>query len=128
MGGMLAAIETGFVQREIELAAYDYQKNVEAGEEIVVGVNRFQMSEEGAIPTLRIDPDVERSQVQRVQRVRAERNPEAARMALQGVEDAARLGTNLMPAIIAAVEAKSTLGEIADRMRKIFGEFTESST
>jgi methylmalonyl-CoA mutase N-terminal domain/subunit len=127
MGGMLSAIEAGFVQREIEFAAYEYQKRVEAGDEIVVGVNRFHVNEESAIPTMKIDPAVERAQVERVRRVRAERNQEQARSSLDGVEQAARAGTNLMPFIISAVEAHATLGEIADRMRLVFGEFTENA-
>ena len=125
MGGMLPAIESGFVQREIEGAAYDYQKRVEAGDEIVVGVNRFQIAEETSIPTLKIDPAIERAQVERVRRVRNERNQVDARRTLDGVENAARQETNLMPAIISAVEAHVTLGEIADRMRLVFGEYTE---
>jgi methylmalonyl-CoA mutase N-terminal domain/subunit len=126
MGGMLAAIESGYVQREIERAAYDYQKAVEAGEEIIVGVNRFQIKEETMIPTLKIDPAFEQVQIERIRRVRAERNTEAAIAALEKVEEAARSGENLMPKIIAAVEAYATLGEVADRMRVVFGEYTEA--
>jgi methylmalonyl-CoA mutase N-terminal domain/subunit len=126
MGGMLAAIEAGYVQREIERAAYEYQKAVEAGQEIVVGVNRFQVKEESPIPTLRIDPAIEREQIERVRRVRAERDAAAAMAALNRVEQAARSGENLMPLIIEAVEAYATLGEIADRMRKVFGEYAEA--
>ncbi len=124
-GGMLAAIEEGYVQREIERAAYDYQKAVEAREEVVVGVNRFQISEDSTIPTLRIDPAYELEQVERLRRVRAGRSAAAAAAALDGVERAARTGENLMPRIINAVEAYATMGEIADRMRAVFGEYTE---
>ena len=127
LGGMLSAIEAGYVQREIERAAYDYQKAVEAQQEIVVGVNRFQIKEGTSIPTLKIDPAFELAQVERVRKVRAERNSAAARAALEAVEAAARSGENLMPVIIAAVEAYATLGEIADRMRLVFGEYTEAS-
>jgi len=126
MGGMLAAIEEGYVQREIERAAYDYQRAVEAQEEIVVGVNRFQIKEETTIPTLKIDPAFERAQVERVRKVRAERNTAAATAALDEVEQAARSGENLMPRIIAAVEDYATLGEVADRMRAVFGEYTDA--
>jgi methylmalonyl-CoA mutase N-terminal domain/subunit len=126
MGGMLAAIEAGYAQREIERAAYDYQKAVEARQEIVVGVNRFQIREASSIPTLKIDPAFEQAQVERVQAVRAGRNAAAARAALDQVEAAARSGENLMPRIIAAVEAYATLGEIADRMRTVFGEYTDA--
>ncbi len=126
LGGMLAAIEMGYVQREIERAAYDYQKAVEAQQEVVVGVNRFQIKEETSIPTMKIDPAYEAAQVGRLRKVRAERNAGAALAALGEVEAAARSGANLMPRIIAAVEAYATLGEIADRMRAVFGEYTEA--
>jgi len=126
MGGMLAAIEEGYVQREIERAAYDYQRAVEAREEIVVGVNRFQTKEETTIPTLKIDPAFERAQVERLRKARAERNTADATAALDEVEQAARSGENLMPRIIAAVEAYATLGEIADVMRRAFGEYTDA--
>ncbi len=126
MGGMLAAIEAGYVQREIERAAYDYQKAVEAKTEIVVGVNKFQIAEDTPIPTLKIDPATEESQKLRVRTVRAERNADGAANALAAVEKAARSGENLMPKIIAAVEAYATLGEIADAMRRVFGEYTDS--
>ncbi len=126
MGGMLAAIEAGYVQREIERAAYDYQKAVEAQTEIVVGVNKFQVKEDTQIPTLKIDPATEEAQKNRVQKIRAERNAEAAKTALTAVESAAKSGENLMPRIITAVEAYATLGEIADAMRSVFGEYTDS--
>ncbi|HKX26749.1 MAG TPA: methylmalonyl-CoA mutase family protein [Blastocatellia bacterium] len=126
LGGMLQAIEAGFVQREIERAAYDYQKAVEAQEEVVVGVNRFQIEEATAIPVFKIDPAFEQRQLARLQRVRAERDAAAAAAALAEVESAARSGANLMPHIIAAVEAYATLGEIADRMRAVFGEYSEA--
>jgi methylmalonyl-CoA mutase, N-terminal domain len=125
MGGMLAASEAGYVQREIERAAYEYQKAVEAQAEVVVGVNKFQVAEERPIPTLKIDPATERAQADRVRRVRAERNTDAATAALDKVEQAARSGENLMPRIVAAVEAYATLGEIADRMRAVFGEYRD---
>ncbi len=126
MGGMLDAIEAGFPQREIERAAYEFQKGVESGDAIVVGVNRFQIEEDSKIPTLRIDPSFEQAQVERVRKVRAERDVKAAHSALEKVELAARTGANLMPPIIAAVEAYATLGEISDRMRSVFGEYSES--
>ena len=125
MGGMLAAIGAGYVQREIERAAYDYQKAVEAKTEIVVGVNKFQVKEETSIPTLKIDPATEEAQKIRVQKVRAERNNETTKNALIAVEQAAKSGENLMPKIIAGVESYATLGEIADAMRKVFGEYAE---
>src|SRR5262249_56068331 len=117
MGGMLAAIEAGYVQREIERAAYDYQRAVEAGEEVVVGVNRFRTKEETAIETLKIDPAFERTQVERARKVRAERDTAAATAALDEVEKAARSGGNLMPRIIAAGEARAPLGRLSDPRR-----------
>jgi methylmalonyl-CoA mutase, N-terminal domain len=126
LGGMLAAIEGGYVQREIERAAYEYQRGIEAGREIVVGVNRFQVQEERPIPTLKIDPSFELKQVERVRRVRAERDAAEVKPALDRVEEAARSSQNLMPPIIAAVEVYATLGEIADRLRAVFGEYQEA--
>jgi len=115
-----------YLTSKIERAAYDYQKAVEAGEEIVVGVNRFQIKEETTIPTLKIDPAFERAQVERVRETRAERDAAVAAAALHEVERAARSGENLMPRIIAAVEAYGTLGEVADAMRRVFGEYSEA--
>jgi methylmalonyl-CoA mutase, N-terminal domain len=124
LGGMLRAIEAGFVQREIEHASYDYQLAVEANQQIVVGVNRFTMEEESSIPVLRIDERLEREQCERVQAVRARREAQAAEAALMRVEAAAAGNENLMPHIITAVEAYATIGEISDRLRKVFGEYT----
>ena len=126
-GGMLGAIEQGFVQREIERAAFDYQRQVESGEQKVVGVNSFQLSSEPPIPILRIDPAIEAAQIARLRKVRAERNQTGAKNALVGIEKAAKEGTNLMPPLISAVEAFVTVGEIADRLRAVFGEFTQTA-
>lgn len=123
LGGMLRAIEAGFVQREIEHASYDFQLAVEADEQVVVGVNRFTMEEETSVPVLRIDEKLEREQTERVQAVRARRDAKAAEEALSSVEQAARTDENLMPHIITAVESYATLGEISDRLRKVFGEY-----
>ena len=127
VGGMLRAIETGYVQREVEQAAYDYQRQVESGERVVVGVNRFTIEEETSVPVLRIDPELERQQIERLRGVRARRDGSATRDALNGVEQAARGEENLMPHIIRAVEASATLGEISDRLRSVFGEYTGAS-
>jgi len=126
LGGMLRAIETGYVQTEIQKAAYDYQQSVERGEQIVVGVNQFTVEEERPIPILRIDPEIERTQVERLRALRARRDGKAACMALGEVAARAQSGENLMPAICAAVEAHCTVGEISDAMRRIFGEYKES--
>jgi len=127
-GGTLAAIETGLIQREIQESAYRAQQAVDAGESIVVGVNKF--NDEGSaapIDTLRIDPGVERRQIERVQALRAGRNPSTWRAALDAVSAAAADGSNLVPPIIAAVEAAATVGEISDAMRAVFGEHEETS-
>jgi methylmalonyl-CoA mutase N-terminal domain/subunit len=124
LGGMLRAIETGYVQREIEHAAYEYQREIESGEQVVVGVNRFTIEEETSVPVLRIDPELERQQIERLSGVRARRDASATREALGGVERAARGDDNLVPHIIRAVEASATLGEISNRLRAVFGEYT----
>jgi methylmalonyl-CoA mutase N-terminal domain/subunit len=126
LGGMLRAIETGYVQAEIQKAAYEYQQAVERGEQVVVGVNQFVAEEEKPIPTLRIDPEVERSQIARLNALRARRDAARVRAALTAVEARARSGENLLPAILAAVETSATVGEISDALRRVFGEYTES--
>jgi methylmalonyl-CoA mutase N-terminal domain/subunit len=123
--GMLRAIEQGYVQREIQGAAYAHQRAVEAGEAIVVGVNAF-VSEEAAVPIQRMDEELERRQVERVRAVRARRDAGRWEVAVRGVEEAARSGENLMPRILEAVETMATVGEIADGMRRVFGEYRES--
>ncbi len=126
LGGMLRAIEIGYVQSEIQKAAYEYQQAVERGEQVVVGVNQFVAEEERPIPILRIDPEIERAQVSRVQARRARRDHAKVQSALAAVETRARSSENLMPAIQAAVEACATVGEISDAMRRVFGEYQES--
>jgi methylmalonyl-CoA mutase, N-terminal domain len=126
MGGMLRAIELGYVQQEIQKSAYEYQRAVERGEQVVVGVNRFETEQERPIPTLRIDPEIERSQIARLQALRARRDAAKSRAALGEVERRARGAENLMPAILAAVEAYATVGEISDSLRRAFGEYRES--
>ncbi len=123
--GMLRAIEQGYVQREIQNAAYAYQRAVDAGEAIVVGVNEF-VSEEVAVPTQKIDTDLERRQVERVRAMRMRRDAELHAAAMRAVEDAARSGENLMPRIVEAVEAMATVGEVSDALRRVFGEYRES--
>lgn len=126
LGGMLRAIEAGFVQAEVQQAAYEYQQAVERGEVVVVGVNRFTEDEARQIPTLRIDPDVERSQVAHLKALRARRDPVKAKAALGEIDRRARSTENLMPAILAAVESYATVGEISDTLRCAFGEYQES--
>ncbi len=126
MGGMLRAIETGFVQKEIQDAAYREQQAIEGRRRIVVGVNAFASDEGAPIPLFQVDPQIEREQVERVRRVRAGRDGAAAERALARLADAARGGDNLMPFILEAVKAYATLGEICHRLRGVFGEHQES--
>jgi methylmalonyl-CoA mutase, N-terminal domain len=128
MGGMLKAIERGYVQQEIQNAAYEYQQAVDRQEAVVVGVNRFQMQgeDEKAVPIQRIDPALEPKQVERLQALRARRNIETWKGTIRAVEDTARSGGNLMPRILAAVEANATVGEISDAMRRVYGEYKEA--
>ncbi|MGA9474292.1 MAG: methylmalonyl-CoA mutase family protein [Terriglobales bacterium] len=126
MGGMLKAIERGYVQQEIQNAAYEYQQAVDREQAVVVGVNRFQFNQEKSVPIQSIDPALEPRQVERVRAVRAKRDPETWQAALRAVEDTARSGENLMPRILAAVEANATVGEISDAMRKVYGEYREA--
>jgi methylmalonyl-CoA mutase N-terminal domain/subunit len=123
---MLRAIETGYVQREIQKAAYGYQAAVEHGEQVVVGINRFQAEQEQSISTLRTDAAVEEEQIARLAALRASRDAEKVAATLADVESRARSGENLMPAISAAVEVHATVGEISDALRSVFGEYQES--
>jgi methylmalonyl-CoA mutase N-terminal domain/subunit len=126
-GGALVAIEQGEIQRAIQDSAYRFQREVEAGERVIVGVNRYQEDEgEAAGDILRIDPALEREQVARVRELRARRDPVAWSEALSAVEAKARGNDNLMPAIIDAVLAWATVGEIAGRLRQVFGEHRET--
>jgi methylmalonyl-CoA mutase N-terminal domain/subunit len=125
-GGMLKAIERGFVQQEIQNAAYEYQQQVDTQEAIVVGMNRFEIEEEKPIPIQRIDPALEPKQIERVRALRARRDAGPWKSGLAGVEEAARSGANVMPRILAAVESYATVGEISDAMRQVFGEYKEA--
>ena len=126
LGGMLAAIESGYVQKEIQKSAFEYQRAVETKEQIVVGVNEFQAEEERQIPTLRIDPAMEREQVARLKALRSKRNAAKTQAALRELGRRANGGENLLPAILSAVENLATVGEISDALRRVFGEYQES--
>ena len=128
LGGMLRAIETGYVQREIQEAAYQYQRAVETGDAVVVGVNRFQVAEDAAPPTLRIDPAVEQNQIARLRALRQRRDYDRTERALDALQAAARGTENLLPRILAAVEAYATVGEISHRLRRVWGEYREAVT
>ncbi|WP_242338133.1 methylmalonyl-CoA mutase [Anaeromyxobacter sp. SG66] len=125
MGGMLRAVEEGYPQREIAESAYRYQRDVEAGERIVVGVNAFRTEAEEPIRILKIDETVARRQVERLREVRASRDAARAAAALSAIERAARDGTNVVPSVIDAVKAYATLGEISDVFREVHGVYRE---
>jgi methylmalonyl-CoA mutase, N-terminal domain len=128
LGGTIAAIEHGYQQHRIQESAYLVQRRIESGDQIVVGVNRFQ-DEAGATPPIhRIDPDGERRQIDGVRRVRAERDPAAWAAALDRLEATAAGDDNVMPALIEAVRASATVGEISDRLRAAWGEHRELIT
>ncbi len=126
LGGMLVAIERGYVQQEIQNAAYEYQKQVEKEEAVVVGLNRFTMKEEKPVPLQRMDETLERKQVERLRALRSRRDRQSWEASLKQIEDAARSGANLMPHILSAVEAYATVGEISDTLRRVFGEYKET--
>ncbi len=125
MGGMLRAVEAGYPQREIAESAYRWQREIEAGERVVVGVNAFSHHEAEPIPFLRVDESVDRAQVERLRAVRSERNAAQAQETLGALERVARDGANVVPAVIDAVKAYATLGEISDVLRKVFGTYRE---
>jgi methylmalonyl-CoA mutase N-terminal domain/subunit len=131
LGGTMVAIETGMIQREIQESAYRAQLAIDSGEATVVGVNAFtdeQRGQRAHVDVFSVDADAERRQIERLQAMRARRDAVAWRQALTSVTDAARSGANLVPAIVNAVEAYATVGEIADAMRQVFGEYTETAT
>jgi methylmalonyl-CoA mutase N-terminal domain/subunit len=125
MGGALRAIERGYVQKEIEQAAFEFQRSIETGERVIVGVNRFQMDAAAPIPTFRLDPALEAAQIASLRQVRATRSQTDVDARLRDVQQAARGTANLMPAILAAADAFATVGEISDAMKTVFGEYRE---
>ena len=128
LGGMLPAIESGWIQSQIHEAAYEYQRSIEKKERIIVGVNEFQIGEEQKIPTHVSDPALEAAQIENLSRIRAGRDARAAGEALRRLEHAAKGQENLMPHILEAVEAYATVGEISDAFRRIYGEYQEALT
>jgi methylmalonyl-CoA mutase N-terminal domain/subunit len=125
MGGAVKAIEGEFIQNEIANAAYEAQKRIESGEDVIVGVNRFQIEEPPFADVLKVDDALRAKQIERLDRVRATRDQAATDAALQSIHAAAQGTDNLMPRIIAAVEAYATLGEIGDTLREVWGEYEE---
>jgi methylmalonyl-CoA mutase N-terminal domain/subunit len=126
IGGMVKAIEAGFVQSEIQRAAYDFQLAVEKKEKMVVGVNDFIAEDRRTIPTHRVDAEIERRQVRHLEALRAKRDSTKTRSALADLDRRARNTENLVSAILAAVEAYATVGEISDTLRGVYGEYHES--
>ena len=125
MGGTLAAIESNFIQNEIQCAAYQYQQSVERGDTVVVGVNRFKQEEAEPPATFRLDAELERQQITRLRELKASRSAGVVEDRLRALEQAARGSDNLMPHILASAESYATVGEISDRLRGIFGEHHE---
>jgi len=125
MGGTLRAIETGFIQSEIQNAAYDYQRAVESGERIVVGVNRFQQDDGGRVPVFRMDPALEQAQIEKLRQVQASRSQSSVEESLAALAEAARSGANLMPPILQAAAAYATVCEISGTLKTVFGEYRE---
>ena len=128
MGGMLKAIENGFPQREIQEAAYVYQRAVETNDAVVVGVNKFQIQEDSTIPILKVDPKIERAQIERVRAVREKRDKLKAENALTKLEASAEGDENMLPRILDCVESCVTVGEISHILRKVWGEYREAVT
>ena len=128
MGGTLHAIESGYIQREIQNAAYEYQRAIEGDDAVVVGVNRFQSDEGPHVKTLRVDPTIEKSQVERLRALRERRDSIATETTLVKLEEAARGTENVLPRILDCVEAYATVGEISNRLRTVWGEYREAVT
>lgn len=126
LGGSVAAIEEGFIQDEIAKSAYVYQKQIEQQQKIIVGVNQFQVKQEDKIPVFKIDDSIQTKQIEKLHDLKSRRNQEKVIACLQKIEAAANNGSNLMPVVIEAVEAYCTLGEIANTLRKVFGEYQAS--
>jgi methylmalonyl-CoA mutase N-terminal domain/subunit len=125
---MLKAIESGYVQREIQEAAYDFQRALETEAAIVVGVNKYRIEEDETISILRVDPQIESDQVERVKGVREKRDDKIAQNAIQRIEAAAGHDSNLLPLILDAVESNVTVGEISNALRRVWGEYEEALT
>jgi len=127
MGGAAAAVEKGFVQKEIQDSAYQYQREIENGKRVVVGMNRFEVEEEKPTNLLRVDPSVRISQVERLRKLRSERDNDLVSKSLSELKRVAQGRENLMPSILSAVKAYATLGEICDVLRDVFGEYQQVS-
>jgi methylmalonyl-CoA mutase N-terminal domain/subunit len=127
MGGALKAIERGYIQREIAQSAYSYQRAVDSGEQIIVGVNEFASEEKSDTEILEIGAEVEKKQVARLEKLKWGRDNERVSQVLGKVRDIARSNENIMPVLIEAVKAYATIGEISNVLRDVFGEYREPS-
>ncbi len=123
LGGATAAVEKGYMQREIVESAYRYQKEVESKEKVVVGINKFTIDKEESITILRVDPAVEERQIERLNKIKRERNNHEVKNALNRLHHAAEHDENLLPTILAAVKKQATLGEICDILKTVYGEY-----
>jgi len=123
MGGSVSAIEQGFIQNEIARSAYEYQRNIETGEKIIVGVNKFQIEEKNSIAGFKIDDSIRAVQTEKINNIRATRSAAIAQHCIENITAAAKDGNNIMPVVIEAVENFCTLGEISDALRRVFGEY-----
>lgn len=128
MGGMIRCIENGFVQREIQDSSYRYQRAVETGEEVIVGVNRFQVERERDLPILRVPPELERDQQDRLRTFRATRNAAQVDSTLNALRSAAGGSDNIMPLVVECVKSGATVGEVSHALRTVFGEYQERVT
>ena len=126
LGGMIAAIENGYVQSEIQNAAYQFEKELESGKRIVVGINKFQSKEDSKPDLLKINMKVQEDQIEFLNKIKAKRNASEVSASLDELKKAAGGNDNLMPFILDAVKAYATVGEICDAMREIFGEYKET--
>ena len=123
MGGSVSAIEEGFIQQEIARSAYEYQRKVESQQKVIVGVNAYKSEETAETPLLKIDDSIRITQTEKLATLRNNRNPAKVDNLLQSLNDKASSDENIMPAVVAAVEGNCTLGEIADMLREVFGEY-----
>ncbi len=123
MGGSVSAIEQGYIQEEIARSAYEYQKKIETGEKIIVGVNKFQVDKEAPVPGFKIDDSIRQVQTEKLEQLRRQRDPSKVDAILQELNDKAAADENIMPTVVEAVELKCSLGEIADTLREVYGEY-----
>jgi methylmalonyl-CoA mutase N-terminal domain/subunit len=123
MGGSVSAIEQGFIQDEIARSAYDYQRHIERGEKIIIGVNKFQVKDEASIPVFRIDDSIRDEQTAKLKDLKDKRDAQVVVASLEHIRQRAVDGQNIMPSVVEAVEQYCTLGEIADVLRSVYGEY-----